>query len=144
MKCLKTKGVDIKRELVEFNNALLQADLIVGHNISFDRSMVMVECYRHKIMNKFTLPGKKRSEFCTMKNGVNLCELKRYNSRGEPYYKYPKLMELYKQLFGDIPNGLHNSMVDVLACLRCYGKMKLNVDLLEQSSSLRMLNNMYS
>ena len=140
----QTKGVNIKQELVEFNNALSKADLVIGHNISFDKNMVMVECYRHKIMNKFTLLGKRRREFCTMKNGVNLCQLKRYNSRDEPYYKYPKLMELYNHLFGVIPDGLHNSMIDVLACLRCYGKMKLNVDLLEESSSLKILNNIYS
>tara|TARA_Y100000389_G_C17441474_1_gene508835 strand:- start:111 stop:758 length:648 start_codon:yes stop_codon:yes gene_type:complete len=139
----QTKGVDIKKELIAFNNALSDADLIVGHNISFDKNMIIVECYRHKILNKFTLPGKRPNEFCTMKNSINLCKLERSNSRGEPYYKYPKLMELYKHLFGDIPVGLHNSMVDVLACLRCYGKMKLDVDLLEQSSSLKMLNNMY-
>ncbi len=140
----QTKGVDIKRELVEFNDTLSQADLIIGHNISFDKNMVMVECYRHKIINMFTFPGKKRKEFCTMKNSVNLCKLKRYNSRDEPYYKYPKLMELYKHLFGVIPDGLHNSMIDVLACLRCYGKMKMDIDLLEESTSLKMLNNMYS
>jgi len=53
-------------------------------------------------------------------------------------------MELYKHLFGIIPDGLHNSMIDVLACLRCYGKMTLNVDLLEESKSLKSLNDMYS
>ena len=36
-------------------------------------------------------------------------------------------MELHKHLFGDIPKGLHNSMVDVLACLRCYGKMQFDI-----------------
>jgi len=35
-------------------------------------------------------------------------------------YKYPKLSELHNALFGYCPDGLHNSLVDVHACLRCY------------------------
>jgi hypothetical protein len=52
-------------------------------------------------------------------------------------------MELHKHLFGDVPKGLHNSMVDVLVCLRCYGKIKFDMDLNAHSSSLKMLNNIY-
>ena len=36
------------------------------------------------------------------------------------YKKYPTLSELYDTLFGNIPVGLHDSMVDVEACLECY------------------------
>ena len=57
--------------------------------------------------------------------------------------KYPKLMELHKHLFNTIPDGLHNSMVDVLVCLRCYGKIKHNVDFNELSINLRSLNVLY-
>lgn len=140
----QTKGVDINQELKDFNTILLNADLIIAHNISFDKNMLMVECYRNKIINNFIKNGQKNSEFCTMKNSVNLCKIEREYKNGDKYFKWPKLMELYEHLFGTIPEGLHNSMVDVLACLRCYGKMELNVDLLEVSQSLKALNNMYS
>ena len=140
----KTKGVDIKRELVQFNNTLLEADLVIGHNISFDKRMIMVECIRHKLQQNFTLNSVRKPEYCTMKKSVNICKILTRGSNGDEYYKYPKLMELHKHLFGTIPNGLHNSMVDVLACLRCYGKMKLDVDLYEESPNLNTLNIIYS
>ena len=42
-----------------------------------------------------------------------------------PSKKWPKLCELYGKLFdGATVDGLHNSMIDVLACLRCYLKMR--------------------
>lgn len=136
-----TRGVFLKDELLEFNNTLLEADLIIGHNIEFDKNMIMVECYRHKIINNFTAAGQKNNEFCTMKNSINLCKIIKYNSRGEPYYKYPKLMELHKHLFGTIPDGLHNSMIDILVCLRCYGMMKLEIDLFKCEGIIRILEN---
>jgi hypothetical protein len=44
------------------------------------------------------------------------------------YKKWPKLVELYFALFDENPDGLHNSMMDVLVCLRCYLKMRHNFD----------------
>ena len=42
----QTKGVDIKKELQKFNDILLESDVVVAHNISFDKQMIMVECIR--------------------------------------------------------------------------------------------------
>jgi DNA polymerase III subunit epsilon len=139
----QTKGIDIKQELIYFNKALLEADIIVGHNISFDKRVIMVECIRNKIEQNFTLNNKRKPEYCTMKNSTNICKIITQNANGEEYYKYPKLVELYKYLFNEEPAGLHNSMVDVLVCLRCYGKIKNNIDYLELSPTFKMLNNMY-
>lgn len=140
----KTKGLDLKRELVEFNIVLSEADLVIGHNILFDKNMIMVECIRHKIMQNFTNNSNKRPEYCTMKNSIQRCKIVATGRNGSEYYKYPKLMELHKHLFGTIPDGLHNSMVDVLACLRCYGKMKYDIDYLEVSINLKSLNMQYT
>jgi DNA polymerase III epsilon subunit-like protein len=139
----KTKGVEIKRELVEFNETLALADIVVGHNISFDKRMIMVECIRHKIQQNFTRNSIRKPEYCTMKNSVNICKILIQGRNGSEYYKYPKLMELHKYLFGNIPDGLHNSMVDVLVCLRCFGKIKYNIDFNEKSSNLKALNGIY-
>jgi DNA polymerase III epsilon subunit-like protein len=43
-------------------------------------------------------------------------------------YKWPKLTELYENLFGELPAVSHNSMADVNACLRCYLKMRHGYD----------------
>jgi len=88
--------------------------------------------------------------YCTMKNGMNFYEVDLPNTTNidvtssmhpllmdvlhqnvpEPkkYKKWPKLSELYFALFGETPDGLHNSMMDVLVCLRCYLKMRHGLD----------------
>ena len=48
--------------------------------------------------------------------------------------KWPRLVELYESLFQEKPSGLHNSMVDVLVCLRCYVKMRHGYDVGNQGS----------
>lgn len=40
------------------------------------------------------------------------------------YKKFPKLSELHEHLFGYVPDNLHNSLVDVLVCLRCFLKIR--------------------
>ena len=41
-------------------------------------------------------------------------------------YKWPTLSELHKHCFGNVPDNLHNSMVDVLVTLRCFLFYKYN------------------
>jgi len=65
---------------------------------------------------------------CTMKTSVDLCNIEKINSRG-PYKKFPTLCELHEKLFNESPKNLHNSMVDVLICLKCYLKKDLDIDL---------------
>jgi len=93
--------------------------------------------------------------YCTMKRGTNLCglvkekkkedsdkvDVKEPNTGLHPAlaleitkiekrvaYKWPRLEELHSKLFGDVPPGLHDAMVDVMACLRCYLKMRHGYD----------------
>jgi len=42
--------------------------------------------------------------------------------------KPPKLIELYRILFHETPDNLHNSMVDVLVCARCFLKVRYHWD----------------
>ena len=69
--------------------------------------------------------------FCTMKKGTDLCNIivESKMPNGKPRKKWPKLNELYQHLFpGQEVKGFHNSMIDVLACLRCYLKMRHNYE----------------
>ena len=141
---VQEKGVYIEEELIKFNEKLLEVDLIVAHNITFDKNMIIVECIRNKIINNFTNNGLKKSEFCTMLNSIELCKIVRHYKNGNEYYKYPKLMELHEYLFNTIPDGLHNSMVDILVCLRCYIKMTFDIDLSLCSKSYNLVNDKYS
>ena len=122
----ETNGINITEALSYFNTNLLQADRIVGHNISFDKRMIMVECMRNNIKQKFTVNGIRKDEYCTMKKGTDLCKIVKTNLNGETYFKYPTLTELHLKLFGINPIGMHDALIDVLICLRCY--MKINFD----------------
>ena len=57
------------------------------------------------------------------------------------YQKPPKLMELHKYLFQTIPNNLHNSMIDVWVCFRCFHQMLYSKDILKKSSELKQYFN---
>ena len=123
------KGILINKALLEFYEALEACDIVVGHNISFDKRMIMVETNRindYKILSRF---WNTKREYCTMKNAVDICKIETTNKYGNKYYKYPKLSELHKHLFKTIPNGLHDSMADVLICLRNYIKMEHKQDI---------------
>lgn len=45
-------------------------------------------------------------------------------AKSTQYKKNPKLAELYMHLFGEVPQGLHNSLVDTYACMRCFLMMR--------------------
>lgn len=114
-------GIDIVKAISDFNTVMRNSDLVIAHNISFDKRVIMVECIRNKITQSFTINGVKKPEFCTMKKSVDLCAIEKVSIKtGKKYFKYPTLSELHKKLFGNIPKGTHDALADVLICLRCY------------------------
>lgn len=138
------KGNDIMDVLKNLHDAYTECDVIVAHNIDFDEKMVLVEIERNReqIINKapecMTLFNKLYEQvngltrYCTMRKGTTLCNIMSTTSVAgrPPSLKWPKLAELYAKLFtGEIVDGMHNSMVDVLACLRCYLQMRHNSDI---------------
>jgi len=126
-----TKGINLKTAINEFNNYLKDCDLVIGHNISFDKRMIMVESIRQHMRQHFTTSGVRKPEYCTMKNSVDICQIEAVSKKGEKYFKYPNLTELYKKLFSDTHKNVHNSLIDVILCLRCYCKLSHNVDIKE-------------
>ena len=52
-KMCNEKGQNIRQVLNRFNNVLLQTDLIVGHNLQFDKNILIVEHIRNKINHNF-------------------------------------------------------------------------------------------
>ena len=132
----KRKGIPIKHVMEEFNEYLSKCDMIVGHNIEFDKKMIMVETLRNKLKNMFISYGQDKAMYCTMKTSVMLCKILKTNKDGVDYYKYPTLTELYIKLFEEEPKNTHNSMADVLICLRCYMKIKNNIDILKTKDNV--------
>jgi len=109
-----------------FEECMKQADLVIGHNIDFDLNMIKAEYFRNGLTFTCTKPT-----YCTMKNTTRLCAL--------PKYKWPTLKELHFHLFQETPSNLHNSMIDVWACLRSYLKIMNHTDLLEDIKKLKIV-----
>jgi len=101
-----------------FKLCLDQCKVLIGHNIQFDVQMLYAECIRHNIPFALDKPT-----ICTMKSTTQLCNL--------PRMKWPTLNELHQTLFDTSVIDLHNSIVDVIVCLRCYYRIVYKKDLFE-------------
>ena len=121
------EGIPIKEAIREFKKWLNIADMVVAHNMEFDKKMIMVECSRNKMMHSLY---NNKAYFCTMKSSGDLCKLVAISKKsGKQYYKYPTLMELHDKLFGSTPRNLHDSFVDILICFRCFYKIRFGEDI---------------
>ncbi len=60
--------------------------------------------------------------YCTMRSTTEVTKIG-YNPKYKSY-KWPKLEELHRVLFGEQVMGAHNAMVDVRATLRCFFELK--------------------
>lgn len=95
------------------------AKCIVGHNISFDQHIVGAELCRLGITDTIS----RAKSICTMQAGTNFCKIPDIYG-----YKWPKLQELYKKLFGITFDKAHNAMADIEATKKCFFELlKLGV-----------------
>ena len=109
------EGVPLAEVIEQFNADLDVANYIVGHNIDFDKKIVGAEMIRLGL--KDIMDSKK--SYCTMQSSINFCRIP-----GKYGYKYPKLQELYKKLFGSEFNNAHNALSDVEATEKCFWELK--------------------
>ena len=107
------EGHPINFVLMEFNNALKEADTIAGHNIEFDNSIVGSEMLRAKIDTTLF----KKNSVDTKNVSTNYCALP--GGRGGNF-KWPTLEELYFKLFNEKFEAAHNAIADVQATTRCF------------------------
>ena len=130
---LTDRGIPIEQALEKFNKFSDMSDLLVGHNVSFDKRMVIVEGIRNKIRIH------KHDTYCTMKNSVELCKIQRFWPNGDTYFKYPTLSELHNELFQKIPKNTHNALIDILICMRCFVKIELRKDICRINRTIRLM-----
>lgn len=134
-------GVDIKSLLEEFINDVKRCKILIAHNIEFDRKVIIVEQIRNRIKEKEYLQNLRKKEYCTMKESISLCNIMiKDRFTGKMVKKFPKLSELHYHLFETVPLGLHNSLIDILVCFRCFGKLYWDIDILTKN---RQLNKLY-
>jgi DNA polymerase III alpha subunit (gram-positive type) len=138
------KGVPIVYAIEKFYNEYINCGCVIAHNYVFDNTMIKVELQRNKdkinevapyCIDVFSLLFEELNKirhYCTMRAGTKLCNIDLNTENGKPFKKWPKLSELYYHLFKEMPNGFHNSMIDILVCLRCYLKMRLNMEIINE------------
>lgn len=132
-------GVQVLDILNQFLEDTEDCYRIIGHNVEFDMDRI-ASVYNKMTHSRYPEDVRKVYErklkylsnqmvpklYCTMQRSVEYCNIVKTGPKGRSYKKFPKLVELYEKLFGYKPNGLHNSLVDVYACLRCYLAMMNN------------------
>ena len=112
------QGVDLSEALKQFVEVTQLANIIIVHNVGFDIKILGAELLRihsdFQIMNKPSM--------CTMLSSVNYCAIPNNQNWGEKY-KWPKLQELHKKLFGYEFDDAHDAMADIQATQKCFFEM---------------------
>jgi DNA polymerase III epsilon subunit-like protein len=107
-------------------NAILNAEYIIAHNVMFDVHILLNElwrlgndsaiaCIAH--INKLLAMGRC---ICSGELGRGICKIPYKNSKR---YKMPKLVELYRHFFECEFEGQHSADGDVRALLYCLSRM---------------------
>jgi DNA polymerase-3 subunit epsilon len=93
-----------------FNQFCMQAEALVAHNMSFDRSVMLTAL--HRLGRKPNRMADKRI-LCTKELSTDLLKLPgKYGG-----YKWPTLAEAHRFFTGEELDGAHDAMADTEACL---------------------------
>ncbi|MAW16087.1 MAG: DNA polymerase III subunit alpha [Flavobacteriaceae bacterium] len=112
---LATKeGSPINAILADFTVALAKSKYIIGHNVKFDVNIIGAELDRSGLDTSITKTP--ILDTCT-EHTAALCQIP--GGRGGRF-KLPTLSELYKQLFDDSFDQVHNATADVEATARTF------------------------
>lgn len=88
---------------------------IIGHNVNFDKHVLLAELYR-KNKNKTLNCFKSKIFICTSELSKNIC-----NIRIGDFIKMPKLTEAYSKIVNKpIDSKLHDAMNDTILCSEIY------------------------
>ena len=109
------RGEDLRSVMQKFISDVAGARYIVGHNVSFDVNVVRCECVRLGLPDPF----RNKIIICTMMSTINFCKIPNYYG-----YKWPKLDELHRKLFGRSFTNAHNSLADIRATYDCFWELK--------------------
>lgn len=112
----QAEGIDLEFALSELRFAADRSTVLVAHNLRFDASVLAAEYYRVRQKPPFDYKWR----VCTQLESADYCKLPgRYGN-----YKWPKLAELHRLLFGTEHVECHEAASDVAACARCFFELK--------------------
>jgi len=109
-------GVSLREVLGKFAWQATLSSIVVGHNLSYDDSVVSAEFLRCGIENPLT----QKPKICTMKASTNYCKI----TGGMRGYKWPKLHELFSVLFHSEMGAAHTALMDIRNTAKCYFELK--------------------
>lgn len=126
-----------EEEASEIASIISSVDIIVAHNLSFDKNMLLIEFWR--LLEKgLPYDYAPKMELCTMENTINYCRLPKKNEKSKGF-KRPKLQELTKKTLGVYFTGAHNALVDVEWTLKALSVLVRNkVVKLEKTEELTL------
>lgn len=110
-----TTGQPLSYALGMFVIDMVKADAIVGHNVGFDKKVVGAELYRLGF-DPVAEEMRTKPAIDTMSQSTDYCGIRDIRGR----FKWPKLTELYKFLFGRDFENAHDAMADITATKECY------------------------
>lgn len=109
-------GVSKAEAIRRFFDLAAQADMLVGHNVSFDIRMIRIDTAR--------VTGAKWENplptFCTMLKSVNHCRILSDRPKHQHDWKWPRLNEAYRHFFGEELVDAHRALPDCQASRRIY------------------------
>ena len=121
MKDVREHGKDFSVVVDEFASDVVGARRVIGHNVGFDIRVVVQELIRRNIPSERLGREMATKKVDTMDLHKNICKLP-WRGNG---YKKPKLEEVYKHYFNELPSGgLHDALYDCEVTLACYREYK--------------------
>jgi DNA polymerase-3 subunit epsilon len=114
------EGIPLTQALDAFEFWLNGCDVLVAHNMSFDRPVLGCEFYR---MGRIPIFSPTMERICTKEATTEYVGIPNQYPWGDPY-KWPTLSELHIHLFGEDFQGAHDALDDVMATLRCFNELR--------------------
>jgi DNA polymerase-3 subunit epsilon len=112
-------GILLSNACYLFRDLARQADIIVAHNLEFDKNIMTHALLEAELPN---IPWEKRIQRCTMRTATNI--VKAPNANGRKGYKWPTLNEAHMFYFNEPVVFAHTAMADAMACRRIYGALE--------------------
>lgn len=116
----RAQGCTPEQALRPFLELVNEAQLIVGHNVSFDVRMMRIMAAR-VLGEKWENP---HQTFCTMRRSTNICRILKQQPRFDCDWKWPTLAEAIRHFFNEEHSGAHRARADCDASARIFFHLK--------------------
>lgn len=112
------EGIPEQEAVEQYLELWRQAELRVGHNISFDDRILRIALKRY-FDEELCEQYKNAEKFCTGHKSKGILQIPAKNRRWGPH-KMPTLQEAYKHFTGEDLEGAHSAMADTKGCVTVY------------------------